>query len=204
MKDTMNAFFESIEKIYSAFILRDFAAKIIPGFIACFPIILILFHNEPDIFEIYTLKDIPFIVWLGIMFIFWIAGFAMQSIGESLGLINYYYPNTDDLEDNLNILYDKLIERKTHKENMMYRERLTVIMKTCGIGAVSILFSLPLYFAYVMICFKFDCICCNPICWLYSFLFIVYIGIGIALIKMHEKSALRSSYYTDKIDSSYI
>ena len=80
LKDAFDAF-------YRRFVLRDLLGKIIPGEIA----ILSFGAAFGGVLNTNTLFDsLSFGVWLGVMGLAWLVGFAVQSLGEALHLIAYY------------------------------------------------------------------------------------------------------------------
>jgi hypothetical protein len=67
------------DKIYSAFIMRDIAGKIIPGLILITPVLLFFSKNPKNIFNL--LINFNFMIWLLILIFLWIVGYAVQSFG---------------------------------------------------------------------------------------------------------------------------
>lgn len=80
------------DKIYSAFILRDFAGKIVPGALLAISVIY-TFNNT---FSLNFLSNLNFGIWLFIIIGLWITGYLVQSFGEFIGLVTYSISKDDD------------------------------------------------------------------------------------------------------------
>ena len=70
---------------YSKFVLRDLCGKVVPGSIVLFALVSSVVWQEPT-----AVFDIPVAGWVIIYGLAWIAGFAVQALGEKTGGIRYY------------------------------------------------------------------------------------------------------------------
>lgn len=125
----MDNFFGIVEAFYSRFILRDLLAKITPGAI----VLLVVCSNiNFDNIVVELLKSSNLIVCILFFSIAWIVGFAIQGIGELLGLIKYH--ENEEAEKNYHRF---LIEGKEDQQKDV--ERMVVIKETCGNSYVALL-----------------------------------------------------------------
>jgi hypothetical protein len=139
--DKLGDFFDSF---YSRFVLRDFFGKIGPGFILLFAVGLWL--ESPN--QLLTrLADPSLEIWLSLLPIAWLAGFALQSFGElewpGLGKLIWYDPGEPNIKwAGLRLRYREHIRTGDYPEDARQIERLVVIKEACGNGYVALLFGL--------------------------------------------------------------
>jgi hypothetical protein len=87
-----------IDSLYRQFLLRDSAGKIIPGLILIAAVCILGLGYFKATYHVHGLGNsfitglvnLPIILWLLIMALGWLIGFAIQSIGEWCRLILYY------------------------------------------------------------------------------------------------------------------
>jgi hypothetical protein len=148
---------------YDRLILRDFFGKIVPGAFVAFP----LFVFQPS--TINYLWDMSFWLWLFLVGLSWILGFAAQSIGWKAGIIRFYPEIVEQCDwrsmlknnewrkdlkvnccivkcDNLgennstNIMRD--FDFVADSKQRQQRERLAVIKEACGNASVALMVGL--------------------------------------------------------------
>src|SRR3974390_2048580 len=79
------------DAFYRHFVLRDLFGKIVPGLIVL-AFISALLSDKHELKE--AILNLPSAAWIAIVGAGWLAGFAIQSLGEQLGLVLYYPTNT--------------------------------------------------------------------------------------------------------------
>ena len=122
----MDNFFGIVEAFYSRFILRDLLAKVVPG-----SLLIIIISQRIIPVEI-TLGKISFLPGLLFISVSWVAGFAIQGVGEKLKLIKYHI-------DGAAANRYKSFLRQSGAQNNKDIERIVVIKETCGNTYVSLL-----------------------------------------------------------------
>jgi len=162
MKESVEALSVLVDKIYSAFILRDVAGKIVPGLLLLFPFIFSLINQC----NLVTFFKLNFVVWLMFVILLWIMGYISQSFGELIGLVTYalvrfsrksqreykwdlcnkYY--IISIEDMLEEQRKAYSEKESNSDAIKYIERLATIREACGNSASSLILSLPVYLYY--------------------------------------------------------
>jgi len=147
----MEEFKNIIKFLYSSFLLRDLAGKVVPGAVILFTTVISL-----DISSYIGLSNNSFKpefqlgVWV-ILFLFcWVIGLAAQSIGRGIRVVHYSfeYPSVDDFHEVLRIFRDL---RKDDKNALERLERFMAIREAYGNGAaatlVALILGLLLFFA---------------------------------------------------------
>ena len=139
------------DSFYNRFILRDVFGKIVPGFILIVGI-LILLEPSPSIcskIKICPVAEIGYLIFskansislLAIVLfslgIGWLAGFAIQRLGEILGVLIEPRNGTEEQEWlDLMIKFDRNTRTREWERNL--RERLVVIKEACGNSSVAL------------------------------------------------------------------
>jgi hypothetical protein len=147
--------------LYTGFLLRDFAGKIVPGILLLFSIVTIfrdpkqvvlLVKNEISLFAVLLLAGFAWTVTLG-----------TQSLAEGLGIWSYFpapsttphaethlklseilHPGPDDVFDADTMTVDKFQELASEDEKQQY-ERFVVIKEACGNLFAASLLSIPAF-----------------------------------------------------------
>ncbi|MBA1419405.1 MAG: hypothetical protein FAF03_00680 [Epsilonproteobacteria bacterium] len=166
MENTINSLSMLFDKIYSSFILRDIAGKIIPGILLVLPVGLIYTLNHENIFHI--LLNLNFVLWIFLAVFLWILGYVSQSFGEFSGLISYALTTTSNTKYKrykwspfikyfiipIDVLLQNQKTAYQNKEstdsNLQYTERLAVVREACGNSGSSLILTLPLYSYYLI------------------------------------------------------
>ncbi|MBI3659242.1 hypothetical protein HY230_02055 [Candidatus Acetothermia bacterium] len=149
----MSGLVEVIKYFYEDFILRDFLAYVTPGAILIGAVILLQFSdNLSQVREI--IKEIPFILYIPIFGVLFIVGYALEGLGERLGILKWHgYCNDEQALKAL--VYIQSIETITKEVGLgdrlrLYRERYSVKKHMCGNASVSIALSLVLLFCKIL------------------------------------------------------
>lgn len=121
----MNSSREILSLIYNRFYLRDLFGKIIPGFVFCGGIYLVL-----EGLEIVPLVEINLPLVIVLIGISWILGFCVQSFGEWIRVIRYY-PISYKKQSDFYTAYLSFQSQATEHEKEDV-ERFVVIKEACG------------------------------------------------------------------------
>ncbi len=197
------------DKIYSAFILRDIAGKIIPGLLLFIPLILLLDLNNEHNLDI--ILKLNFGLWLLFVILLWIMGYIVQSFGELFGLVTYslslkndskispkkyiwspfikYYVIT--LESMLETQKVVYMQEKSNSSTLKYIERLAAIREACGNSGSSLILSLPIYLYYFY--------ATNVDNQTLTFFIIILLVLIFLLIRMHREHSYRYWYALSNI-----
>ena len=148
----MGDFGDAINNLYRQFILRDVLSFITPGAIIVFTALFLFF---PELLS----RSIHWLLYIPLFGIFYMVGFAVQCLGEILGLITTQGLAKSRLCQRLQIFgcnwADKSTSiiwwKETHKETVDFfeatsnkewaqqqRERLVVLKQMCGNGFLAI------------------------------------------------------------------
>jgi hypothetical protein len=160
----MGGFGNAVKYLYSQFILRDLLSFITPGALVVLTAFLILLPEPCLSQRLATLfkysRDMHWLLYIPLLGVFYIVGFAIQCLGEILHLV-YFHPNYRSCwsqtfrifhcrkwYDNDNMWWMLIHEeavafhehaKKYHKEWALQEdERLTVLMQMCINGFLSI------------------------------------------------------------------
>lgn len=147
--------------LYTGFLLRDFAGKIVPGCYLLFSI-CILFQEPKKLFQFLT-KDLPAFTLIFLAGFSWIVTLGTQSLAEGLGIWRYFPDEVkttapasprigfwrnlltrgdDSSFDKDTLQIDAFQSKATEDEKQQY-ERFVVIKEACGNLFVAGLLSLP-------------------------------------------------------------
>lgn len=141
-----------INALYSKLLLRDVFAKITPGAI----LLLSVWHSFSDFNTIFEfLSKHSNWLWLIYLGVSWLTAFAIQSLGEKIGLIRLY-TNDINKKDYLDMRYKSdgcpVLERQQ-------RERFAIIKEACGNGYVAIILSIVVIALDTIITCGFGSVC---------------------------------------------
>jgi hypothetical protein len=142
--DSTNSISSIFSGFYSHFILRDLLAKITPGSIVLLTIFSTLFTLKDGLMIFDYLKN--FFTWSIFIIVSWLIGFAIQGVGEYVGIIRYYPKKVGN---------DKLDDSEWYQTRLKFlknagefekreEERLCVVKEACGNGCVCLIISLIL------------------------------------------------------------
>ena len=128
---------KTLESLYTHFILRDLAGKIVPGSIF-YMALFSLFMKPDEMFKMHS--NLPIMVSIILIAILWVLGLAVQAIGIQLHLIKYSnkYPPPNEF----NKAQRQFIKNPDNKNIEIQRyERFEAIREAYGNSSVSILLS---------------------------------------------------------------
>jgi hypothetical protein len=145
--------------LYTGFVLRDCAGKIVPGVLLLFSI-AIMFRQPRDVLAGFK-KDVPLFAVLLIAGFAWTVTLGTQSLAECFGIWRYFpqgmsgathlpqnawknlfVPGPDQTFDADTLLVDEFQAHATEDEEQQY-ERFVVIKEACGNLFVAGLLSIP-------------------------------------------------------------
>ena len=125
---------DAIKYLYREFILRDLLSFVTPGAIVVGSLLL-PWCNLSQIQELPAfLKSIPFVVYIPIFGVFFMAGFAIQCFGVVTHLLKIHFRK--DTKEHLKVL--KTFLNNTDEEGKRLRERLVILKQMCGNGAIAV------------------------------------------------------------------
>ncbi len=130
------------EAFYANFVLRDLFGKIVPGFVALAGTAVVMGKTPKEMVDF--AKDVPALLWLIAFGLAWLAGFAVQNLGEWFGLIRYYPGKTfgsGTTADEKFYRYRMIlrsVDTEFTRAQAQSVERLVVIREACGNGAVAL------------------------------------------------------------------
>jgi hypothetical protein len=153
--------------LYTGFLLRDFAGKIIPGIVLLFSISTI-FQDMRNSAVLFT-KKIPVASLILISGLAWIVTLGTQSLAEGIGVWRYFPaekqqssqektgfmsqllgPGDEQAFDKNTMQIDEFQSKATEDEKQQY-ERFVVIKEACGNLFVACLISIPaLFLGYLL------------------------------------------------------
>jgi len=152
-RDTASSFFENL---YRQFILRDFFAKIAPGFLAIFSTSVFLLGSLDEALN--RLNTFSFGQWLLLISICWIAGFTLQHGGILIRYLDdpVYLLFKSKKEADQKMLHDHYADNvsiviKAPDEFTKVRERARVIKEACGNFSMAILYATSLLLGQYLI-----------------------------------------------------
>lgn len=122
-----------IDALYKHFLLRDLFAKIVPGL----GVLLAITYDNPIGTAVADLGgSVGWPVALVIAGAAWIVGFAVQDIGEAVGIIQHQPPRykNSDLRYDARIAFSKVASASERKQV----ERYAIIKEAAGNGATAI------------------------------------------------------------------
>ena len=147
--------------LYTGFLLRDFAGKIVPGCFLLFSICTV-FYEPKKLFQFLT-KDLPTFTLIFLAGFSWIVTLGTQSLAEGLGIWRYFpdeaqataaagpkigfwgnlFTRGDDSSfDKDTLQIDEFQSKATEDEEQQY-ERFVVIKEACGNLFVAGLLAVP-------------------------------------------------------------
>jgi len=208
MEKTIESLSVLFDKIYSAFILRDIAGKIIPGLLLFSPL-LILFNIDSE-YNLNILLKLNFGLWILCIILFWIMGYIVQSFGELFGLVTYSLSLNNDTKISpkkyiwspfikyYKVTLESMLEaqkiaymQESNSNALKYIERLAAIREACGNSGASLILTVPIYLYYFYI---------TDISNQISIPFIIIILVFILLlIRMHREHSYRYWYALSNI-----
>jgi hypothetical protein len=121
------------DSFYSRFVLRDLLAKVLPGLIVISAVV-VSFYCPGQALE--YVNSMSGWLWLGMLGLGWLVGFAAQGLGEKVGLIRYF-PRSMYANE---LAYFKVAADFDHCAPLMQQrkhERLVIVMEACGNGFLS-------------------------------------------------------------------
>ena len=116
------------KELYTSFLLRDFAGKIVPGCVLFFSI-SVMFSKPNEILKIASGR-ISFVVIFLIAALAWTVILGIQSIAELAGIWNYYPPDKG-AEMTIQFKIEKFLRLACPNERLQY-ERFVVIKEATG------------------------------------------------------------------------
>ena len=93
----MQGFADAIKYFYQQFILRDFLAYVTPGALVIACVLFVKTGNFDTWLK--TLGKIPLLAYLVLFGLSFAIGFALQNIGEKIGVVKGYYGQRTDNKD---------------------------------------------------------------------------------------------------------
>ncbi|MDH3973207.1 MAG: hypothetical protein OEV42_02910 [Deltaproteobacteria bacterium] len=121
-----------IELLYSHFLLRDLAGKVVPGAVILFTTVITLdCFSYIDLFK----SKLQFVVWILLLTFSWIIGLAAQAIGSHIRIVRYsvkYSPTCEFHE----VLRKFRNSKKDDKDDQRL-ERFMAIGEAYGNGAAA-------------------------------------------------------------------
>jgi hypothetical protein len=194
--------------LYTSFILRDFAGKVVPGAFFAFSV-LSLFYKPKDI--IAYVSQVPVValaIWLGFS---WTYTLGVQSLAEYIGIWNYFphdttgtnalhqTPRAKFILDQLRIV--DFLRIACPDEKNQY-ERFVVIKEACGNLFLSISMSIPFWtviFVRSIASSGFRCIYV-----VYTLLVVTFTFGGLfGLYRMNGQHVERQYDYADAVAKKY-
>lgn len=135
---------EIIEFLYSSFLLRDLAGKVVPGGVILVTIVKTL--NCPTLIatQIELLKPgIEVVPWILILILCWILGLGAQAIGRRIKIVHYSfkYPTPDDFHKALR----KFDNPERSDRDRQRLERFMAIREAYGNGAAAVIVAFVLW-----------------------------------------------------------
>lgn len=160
----MEAWQAIFRNLYTGFLLRDFAGKIVPGVLLLFSICSM--YREPKRLFQFLTKDVPTFTLIFIGGLAWTVTLGTQSLGEGLGIWRYFpvalstpatglsqpgfWRNLFIIGDDRTFDSDTLriveFQEKASEEEKQQYERFVVIKEACGNLFVTGLCSAPAWF----------------------------------------------------------
>ena len=122
------------DALYSSYLARDFFAKVIPGAIVILALISPIYTSSE--FDWARVEHIPTLAWLFAYGICWIAGFAVQALGEATGAVQAFPADeTEEQGRERGVAFNasQLTQRDKSQD-----ERFVVIKEATGNVAVAI------------------------------------------------------------------
>jgi hypothetical protein len=162
----MEAWALIFRNLYTGFLLRDFAGKIVPGMVLLFSLVA-LFREPGDLYED-ARKEVPLFLILLLADFCWITTLGIQSLAEGIGIWQYFSPSSapvapsgsikaapkppfwkdlilpapDPTFDKDTLEVDEFQSKATEDEKQQY-ERFVVIKEACGNLFVALVLSTP-------------------------------------------------------------
>lgn len=125
---------EFADALYSSYLARDFFAKVLPGAIVVsallYPVVVARGIDWAKF------ENIPVLAWLFIYGICWIVGFAIQALGEVIGILRAY---PSDEKDDVKILERGIQFHASEppEPDRVQRERFVVVKEATGNASVA-------------------------------------------------------------------
>jgi hypothetical protein len=165
----MEAWGAIFRNLYTGFLLRDFAGKIVPGVFLLFSLAAMFRH--PARLIVYIKKEMPVHALMLVAGFAWVMTLGIQSVSEGVGIWNYFIEQpsshaqapeshevgfirnlltggNDEEFDRDTLRVDDFQANATEDEKQQY-ERFVVIKEACGNLFVVMLLSLP---AWLYVC----------------------------------------------------
>lgn len=145
----MNSVVSLVEALYSHFLLRDIAAKILPGLISLSVILIFLF---PDSYVVLQ-EVLGYSVFVGVVVLYGIGlvfGMLLQSVAASRGIIHIHVwldNGKQNQTQSVNKAEEFLIAANVYAPLLRKRERLAVLKEMAGNYFIAVLFLLIGLFA---------------------------------------------------------
>ena len=128
------------EAFYSRLILRDVFGKIVPG---CIVLSAVVAASRGGAVLVSSANSLSVGVWIVVLGVAWITGFAVQGAGEAFEWFKYDPPEARLTSPQRNALRLALRfkEDHGHELNRQNLERLIVIREACGNGYIAVMLS---------------------------------------------------------------
>src|SRR5262245_2713096 len=126
---------EMIDALYTRLVLRDFLGKVVPASLVVYSAYFAFVSETPPSLRIRALGEAPVVLWGALAAWGWLAGFAIQALGEKFKLIRYYPKRIDDEQFRKDLVEFGHIATDGEKQA---HERYVVIKEACGNAYVSI------------------------------------------------------------------
>lgn len=94
LKEAVGTGFGLFDAFYSRFLLRDVVAKVIPGLLLLLTYASVI--KSPEYIIAFFKPGMSVWMWLATFSLSWIVGFAVQSFGETFGMIEYFPRDIDN------------------------------------------------------------------------------------------------------------
>ncbi|MEK7191766.1 MAG: hypothetical protein AAB068_04995 [Pseudomonadota bacterium] len=129
---------KTVESLYTHFLLRDLAGKIVPGTVL-YVALASVFLPPAELLKAHS--DLPLAATAILIAVLWVLGLAVQGIGSQLGLVrySYKYPPPDKFHQAHRRFRDM---RGDQKAEVQRYERFEAIREAFGNAAASIPLSL--------------------------------------------------------------
>lgn len=134
----MEAWQAVFRNLYTGFLLRDFAGKIVPGVFLLFSISS-LYYQPKRILE-FLIKDLPTFTLIFVAGLAWTLTLGTQSLAEATGIWRYF-PEGQTFDQNT-LQIDEFQSKASEDQKQQY-ERFVVIKEACGNLFVAGLLSVP-------------------------------------------------------------
>jgi len=132
-----------VDRLYTSYLLRDFVAKVVPGFLILVALLLSLGHQPPLPPSIFDISFWGGSFSTGLSFL---VGFLVQAIGELLGWTRIYADGSSRNKDARRAAIKRMIEVARSREPAIaqQRERYVVLKEMSGNFSLAIVIGIVL------------------------------------------------------------